>query len=518
MVLKEFFIKIGIVLDDGAVKKLDGTLTSIKRGFFAVGAATLAAGAAVSALVVELANKSAAIRKAAQSAGVTTTALQELGFAAKDTEGLTTALVKLSRTIYSASEGSKEAAKVFSHLGVKIKNSDGTIRSADAVLMDVAEHFKKMPDGVEKTALSMQLFGRSGATLIPFLNKGKEGIGALRQEAHDLGIVLDEDTIKKGKEVKDSLFELNAAWEGIRYTIGGPLLKDAAELIKQFSKWSAKNRELIKSRVHIAINFLRLAFRAVWFVISTLNTVLSLLITNWRILAVVLVSVVATALYLNAGGALWLAHGLALVSIEAVKAAFATARAWLAASAPFILMAAAITLVILVLQDLFVWASGGDSLIGSLIARFKEWLDTITEPNPNDPWWLVALKDALRIAKELGDIIDRVAGSAGRFVTDVAGSDPRAVAAIQPVLELTRKMVSAKDGGNKPFGGGASPGASAVVSGVAPGVKGKPVISPQFNAKFEFNGTNDPEKAAKEVKEKMKDFFDTEMRKLAETF
>jgi hypothetical protein len=43
-------------------------------------------------------------------------------------------------------------------------------------MLDIADRFQKLPDGAEKTALAMQLFGKSGAELIPMLNGGSEAL------------------------------------------------------------------------------------------------------------------------------------------------------------------------------------------------------------------------------------------------------------------------------------------------------------------------------------------------------
>ena len=50
-----------------------------------------------------------------------------------------------------------------------------------------------LPDGAEKTALAIELFGKSGADLIPFLNQGREGVGALTAELQDLGVQIGGD-------------------------------------------------------------------------------------------------------------------------------------------------------------------------------------------------------------------------------------------------------------------------------------------------------------------------------------
>lgn len=87
---------------------------------------------------------------------------------------------ELSQQMEDLGLNGKQASEAFQKLGVQIKNSDGTMRSADAVMLDIATKFKAMPDGVEKTALAMKLFGRSGAEMIPMLNMGGDAIEKLK--------------------------------------------------------------------------------------------------------------------------------------------------------------------------------------------------------------------------------------------------------------------------------------------------------------------------------------------------
>jgi hypothetical protein len=72
----------------------------------------------------------------------------------------------------------KGASEAFRELGISIKNQDGSLRSSEAVMMDLADAFAKMEDGPNKAALAMKLFGRGGAELIPLLNMGSKEISA----------------------------------------------------------------------------------------------------------------------------------------------------------------------------------------------------------------------------------------------------------------------------------------------------------------------------------------------------
>jgi hypothetical protein len=74
----------------------------------------------------------------------------------------------------------KGASDAFRELGVAIKNADGSMRTSDAVLLDISRKFATMPDGVAKTTLAMKLFGRGGAEMIPMLNMGGDAIERLK--------------------------------------------------------------------------------------------------------------------------------------------------------------------------------------------------------------------------------------------------------------------------------------------------------------------------------------------------
>jgi len=104
-------------------------------------------------------------------------------------EALATGVRKLSINMSAAAGGGKEQAAAFQAIGVAFKNLDGSLRGSDAVLGDIAEKFATFRDGPEKAALAIELFGKSGADMIPLLNKGSAGMEELRTEAERLGVV-----------------------------------------------------------------------------------------------------------------------------------------------------------------------------------------------------------------------------------------------------------------------------------------------------------------------------------------
>ena len=66
----------------------------------------------------------------------------------------------------AAQKGKGPAFEAFQRLGVSVKNADGSLRSADAVMLDIADRFNNMADGSEKAALASAVFGtRIGSEL-----------------------------------------------------------------------------------------------------------------------------------------------------------------------------------------------------------------------------------------------------------------------------------------------------------------------------------------------------------------
>jgi hypothetical protein len=91
-------------------------------------------------------------------------------------ESLAKSLAKLNVNLVEAVEGNATLQSAFKRLGVDIKGADGQVISTEQAMKKLADRFADMPDGVQKTAAAVAVFGRSGADLIPLLNGGAEAM------------------------------------------------------------------------------------------------------------------------------------------------------------------------------------------------------------------------------------------------------------------------------------------------------------------------------------------------------
>lgn len=176
--------------------------------------------------------------KLAQQTGIGVQSLTELDYAAKlsdvSTEDLSTGITRLTSKMADVAQGSKESARLFDALGVKVTNTDGSLRSSEEVLKDVADRFAEMEDGSTKTAFAVEIFGRAGAKLIPLLNQGSAGLADAAREARDLGVAFGEKAARAAEEFNDNLTRLGQTVEGLKITYLGPLIETLGEVSTAF--------------------------------------------------------------------------------------------------------------------------------------------------------------------------------------------------------------------------------------------------------------------------------------------
>jgi len=194
--------------------------SAVATGMAAVAAAAVAAGAALGIAMKNTIDDMDKLSKSSQKLGIPIEQLSSLQYAAQladvSFESLSKSVVKLSKNMVdAAAKPTGEAAKAFTALGISVKDSEGKLKSSDAVLGEVAEKFSGLKDGAGKTAVSVALFGRAGAELIPLLNDGKAGLQGMKEEAEKFGVIIDGKTGKAAEAFNDNLTRLGAAWKGI---------------------------------------------------------------------------------------------------------------------------------------------------------------------------------------------------------------------------------------------------------------------------------------------------------------
>ncbi|WP_085025293.1 phage tail protein [Ensifer aridi] len=219
---------------DQAQSRLAKFGPALKKGLAAAGAAAATAGAAIGLAVKGALDEADEMSKLSAKIGVPIEELSRLKYAADlsgvSIEGVGNGFKKLSTNINEAATGSKSAGELFTQIGVAATNADGTLRSSSAVLLDVAEKFAAMEDGAQKTALAVQLFGKSGLDLIPLLNGGAAGLKQMTDEADALGLTITSETGKAAEQFNDNISRLQATLTGFINQIAANLAPTLARI------------------------------------------------------------------------------------------------------------------------------------------------------------------------------------------------------------------------------------------------------------------------------------------------
>lgn len=208
-------------------------------GIAGTAAKVSAAVAAIGSTAIVMAVRSAAdamddLSKAAQKTGTSATELSKLQWAAElsdvSAETLQKSLNRLNIAITDIGPGAKGAAGELARLGVTA--STGTL---DA-MMKVADQFAAMPDGAQKSALAIKLFGKAGAEMIPLLNGGAEGLREAAKQATELGLVIDGNTARAAEAFNDNLTTLGKVTEGITMQITAGLVPTLAAMTSELAR------------------------------------------------------------------------------------------------------------------------------------------------------------------------------------------------------------------------------------------------------------------------------------------
>ena len=235
-----------------AVDKTKAAFDKVTKGLKGVGG--VAAGAAKGVAGVGLAATGAAVGlalftkksfdyidtlgKTASRTGIATNTLQAFQLAAIESgttvEQTQKGLEKFARSIGDAGRGLKTQADIFRDLGVEIKESDGTLRSFEDILFDVADGLGELGSEAERATALANLFGRAGIQFSEIFRDGAEGLDEFINRAERLGIILDRNTIKNVEKFNDTVsvikLQINAVANNITAAFVPALQKIAEDI------------------------------------------------------------------------------------------------------------------------------------------------------------------------------------------------------------------------------------------------------------------------------------------------
>lgn len=390
-VVDELVTVLSTVLGDGSEKAvdtykkgLDGVVATVKEATkrFAMAATGL------TAFVAGAVNSAASIQKVSETTGVSTDALQEWAYAAKS--------VGVS------------ASAVESDLAKMQKQAMWTGRSLESW----ADTFKGM--SAPQANMWGEAIGISPDT-VRLLREGREGIAALRKEAHSVGAVISPEDLKRAAQLKTSVMSLTTQLRAFGTTIAIGTLPMIDKLVTSFKEWLNVNKEWVASNITKFLENLGRVFNELWEdgkkLVDWFKETLGPIgdfgkklweATDWAKLLkgalVLLVAYFAPAIA---------AFGLAVGAVIALSAAF---------------------------EDFIAFLEGKDSIIGRLVDSFQEKFPNLANLLKNVV--VVAFKLVTQTAEIMWELLKDIAKGIGGVVETIITGVDKAIGAARQLFGL----------------------------------------------------------------------------------
>lgn len=390
-VVDELVTVLSTVLGDGSEKAvdtykkgLDGVVATVKEATkrFAMAATGL------TAFVAGAVNSAASIQKVSETTGVSTDALQEWAYAAKS--------VGVS------------ASAVESDLAKMQKQAMWTGRSLESW----ADTFKGM--SIPQANMWGDAIGISPDT-VRLLREGREGIAALRKEAHSVGAVISPEDLKRAAQLKTSVMSLTTQLRAFGTTIAIGTLPMIDKLVTSFKEWLNVNKEWVASNITKFLENLGRVFSELWEdgkkLVDWFKETLGPIgdfgkklweATDWAKLLkgalVLLVAYFAPAIA---------AFGLAVGAVIALSAAF---------------------------EDFIAFLEGKDSIIGRLVDSFQEKFPNLANLLKNVV--VVAFELVTKTAGIMWELLQNIAKGIGGVVETIITGVDKAIGAARRLFGL----------------------------------------------------------------------------------
>lgn len=164
----------------------------------------------------------------AQKTGASVEELSKLEKVALETgesfDGIEGALIKLTKGLAGADEETKGAAQALKFLGINARDAAGNLRDPAALTQEIAKKLSEFGDSAGKTAIALDLFGKSGAAMLPYL----KDLGS----AGDIAATATAKQAEEAAKLKDSIAALGAQYELAKRRLASELIPAMTAVIE----------------------------------------------------------------------------------------------------------------------------------------------------------------------------------------------------------------------------------------------------------------------------------------------
>ena len=230
----------------GEVAKADGAVNKLKTAGSGLGTilqdnianAALAAGAALVAFGVKsvqaFQDTALAAGQFADATGVSVEAASRLievsGDIGIEAGTVESALGKMNKTLGASPD-------LFNKLGVEIAKTDSGATDVNGTFLNVVDRLNAIEDPAERARVASQLLGKGWQGMAELIGQGSAELKASLAGVADAQVI-DEDELKKAREFRERMDDLNDRLQAVMMTVGEslvPALSDMADQVGMVS-------------------------------------------------------------------------------------------------------------------------------------------------------------------------------------------------------------------------------------------------------------------------------------------
>ena len=180
-------------------------VSNLSSAFKTLTVAITGATTAASAWIISAARAGDRVDKLSQKMNLSRKEFQEWDYITKQSG---TSMEALSMGMKTLAVQAEADGKAFEKLGISVKDANGNIKDQGTLFNQTLAALFKYENTTERLAVASKLFGRGAQELAPILNSGAQSIEQLRQRAHELGLVLNDEAVNASVEFSDTLDDL----------------------------------------------------------------------------------------------------------------------------------------------------------------------------------------------------------------------------------------------------------------------------------------------------------------------
>jgi hypothetical protein len=366
-IVESFFVYLGFELGEEELKEWTEKLHDVENITMAVGAVAIAASASIAVMVNEFAESIGELKEFAERNEESVEAVQELGFASSVTGGsleeAKSSIQGLTQKIGEAALGIGRGAMIFKKLQLEAKGANGEVKTADELMGELSARMQKM-----STQEAQGMGRRLGLTpaFIQLLKQGSDNLETLREEARKYGVVSDDDA--------KVAVTLHNAWTRVHYllratgaAIAVQLMPPMLRLVNSVIKWTMANRQAIGSGLVTFIKLVNIVLGTMWDWLERVASGISFVVkwmTQWHWVSYTLLGVLAAII--TAGFIEMLESTVGWV----MKVTKGVLELDLASAGWALLLGGLVLAIGLIIDDLWNYYHGNESLIGQLQKEF----------------------------------------------------------------------------------------------------------------------------------------------------